>query len=456
MVLQTTAMPETDELTLWRAILAAARGDARTAASGLATTLPLLLDYSEALRARLLPAAAQALAEAGAIVPLKQLLEGAGPVPALALPRAMLAEAEGNVAAALDGYDRVAQGRDRLDRARALRRAMELRLATGQIDAAQAARALETTLFAWRGDAEEVAARLRLAELRRDAGDARGALALLRETEALFPDRTAPLRPAMGAAFLAALEQETPLSAVAMFDAYPELLPADPRGEAILLMLAERLVALELPDRAAALLGRAAEHAAGPTRAMLGLRQGGLLLANGDAAGTLTALQASATTPLPDQLAIDRSILGARAEARLGRREVAVAALQALGPAGAEPLSQLLAEAQDWAGAAKAFAGYLDAVLPAASAPLDEGHRRLVLRQAAMLVLAGDEAGLAALRGGYGPRIGEGPLNEAFTLLTADQLRGLADLPRLQRELQLFRAMPSRLEALRAGGPVTR
>ena len=107
MVLQTTAMPETDELTLWRAILAAARGDARAAASGLAATLPLLLDYPEALRARLLPAAAQALAEAGAIVPLKQLLEGAGPVPALALPRAMLAEAEGNAAAALDGYDRV-------------------------------------------------------------------------------------------------------------------------------------------------------------------------------------------------------------------------------------------------------------------------------------------------------------------------------------------------------------
>jgi hypothetical protein len=52
--------------------------------------------------------------------------------------------------------------------------------------------------------------------------------------------------------------------------------------------------------------------------------------------------------------------------------------------------------------------------------------------------------------------MGEGPLAEAFRLLTADPLRGLADLPRLQRELQLFRTLPTRLEALRAGAPLTR
>jgi antirestriction protein ArdC len=73
-----------------------------------------------------------------------------------------------------------------------------------------------------------------------------------------------------------------------------------------------------------------------------------------------------------------------------------------------------------------------------------------------MLVLAGDEPALTALRKDYVPRIEDGPLIEAFTVLTADQLRGLADLPRLQRELQLFRDMPPRLEALRAGGSVTR
>jgi hypothetical protein len=49
-----------------------------------------------------------------------------------------------------------------------------------------------------------------------------------------------------------------------------------------------------------------------------------------------------------------------------------------------------------------------------------------------------------------------GPLAELFAVLTTDPLRGLADLPRLQRDLGLIRALPSRLEALRTGGVVTR
>jgi hypothetical protein len=350
----------------------------------------------------------------------------------------------------------VAQGRDREARARALRQAIELRLATGRLDAAGAAKAMDATLFAWRGDAEEVAARLRLAKLRQESGDARGALALLRETEAMFPESAPRIQPAIPAAFLAALSQGPALSAVALFDAYPELLPGDAAGEAAILLLADRLVALDLGERAAMLLGQAVVRAAGPARAALGLRQALLRLADDDAPGSLAALEASAATPLPEALATQRGILAARAQARLGQHEAAASALRALGAAGAEPLSQILLERQDWSGAATALAGHLREVLPAAPVPLDEQHRRLVLRQAALLVLSGDEVALAALREEYAPRIADGPMTEAFTMLTADQLRGLTDLPRLQRELQLFRGMPSRLEALRAGGSVTR
>ncbi len=449
-------LPETDELSLWRVLLLAAEGDTRGAAPKLASALPLLFDYADGLRARLLPLAARSLAEAGAVAPLRQLLEKAGAMPELALPRAMLAEASGEAEAALAGYDQIVQGRDRLARARALRRAVELRLATKQIDAVQAARALDATLFAWRGDAEEAFTRIRLAELRRETGDSRGALALLRETEALFPEHASSLRPAIQAAFLSALNHEAPLDAVAMFDAYPDLLPQDAQGEATMSVLADRLVALDLPDRAAMLLEQAARHSTGAARAALGLRQGMLRLANGDAAATLKALQDSSDEALPDALLRDRTVLGAQAQARMGRIEEAMAGLKGLGPAGAEALSQLLAERQEWAGAAAALVEHLRAALPARPSPLDEAQHRLLLRQAAMLALAGDEAGLAALRVDYAARLSDGPLAAAFILLTAEHLRGLADLPRLQREMLLFRTIPPRLEALRAGGPVTR
>ena len=49
-----------------------------------------------------------------------------------------------------------------------------------------------------------------------------------------------------------------------------------------------------------------------------------------------------------------------------------------------------------------------------------------------------------------------GVLAEAFAVLTADPLRGLADLPRVQQELALVRALPGGLDALREPGAPAR
>ncbi|MCO6419899.1 hypothetical protein JYK14_27610, partial [Siccirubricoccus sp. KC 17139] len=139
-----------------------------------------------------------------------------------------------------------------------------------------------------------------------------------------------------------------------------------------------------------------------------------------------------------------------------GRLAEARQMLEPLGPAGQETLADLLVEAQDWPGAAAALGAHLRAALLAGDAALAEAAQRAVLRQAAILTLAGDEAALAALRAQYGPRLTEPRLAAAFQALTGDPMRGLSDLPRLQQELQLFRSLPSRLEALRAGVPVAR
>ncbi|MBX6373461.1 MAG: hypothetical protein IRZ13_04395 [Acetobacteraceae bacterium] len=441
-------LPETDETLLWRGLLAAA----------------LLLSYPEALQARLIPPAAEALLDAGGTAALaaagRLIEEAAAPeTPRLALARARLAEAEGRTGEALAAYDALALGRDRLARARAIHRAVALRLANGALDPGAAAAALEAALFAWRGDAIEVEARLRLVELKRRTGDAAGAVELLRETAAQYPAQAAALQPRLREALLAALAEAPPLTAVALAEANRTLLPeTGEAGLAAVMLLADRLVALDLPDRAASLLRAAATRgvAEPQARAALGARLAALRLGEGDAAGALAALDSTEGADLPQHLATERDLLRARALARAGNREAAVLLLRRLGAAGAAVLAELLAESQDWQGAAAALEAHLEATLPAPPAPLAPEQRRALARLAAYTALAGDEARLAALRAAHRARMHDGPLSEAFELLTTGPLRDLDDLPRLRRELGAIRSLTSRLEPLRAGGPAAR
>lgn len=450
------AGPDSDELALWRGLLAVARGQAGGGA--VAAALPLLLSYPEPLLARVLPMAAEALAEQGEIAAARRLVAGREEDDAsLALPRARIMEAAGEVDGALSAYDALIQGRDRRARAIAMRRAAELRLASGRTDAAGAAAALEAALAAWRGDAMESDARLRLAELKEAAGDPRGAFDLLRETETAFPDLASTIRPRQQQALVAAIGREPPVQAVALFDSHVDLLPPGEGTEQALASLADRLAALDLVDRATHVLKRAVARAAGAeARARIGVRLANLALGAGDAGGALAALEATAAPGLPLALAQERRLLEARALTRAGRVPDAVARYREAGPQAAPELAALLAEQQDWAGAAAAMQTHLAIVLPPPGNALAPEHRPLIARTAALLALAGDESALAALRDAEQPRMAGGPLEEAFAVITAARIAGLDDLPRLRQELDVARLLPTRLDGLRENGPVTR
>lgn len=455
--LRAPGLPDTDEAGLWQALLAAAEGQA-VDAQRLLAGMPLLLSYPEPLVARLLPLATEALVDVGERSAARSALAGRPDDDrSLAFARARLLEAEGETEAALAAYAAVAQGRDRLARARAIRRGAELRLATGRADAAATAAAVETTLAAWRGDTLESEARLRVAALRQQAGDPRGAFTALQEAEALFPELAPRLRPMQVAALLGVLQSDAPIPAIALFDAHHTLLPPGPDGEAAVAALADRLAALDLPDRAQAVLRRALERAAGDeVRARIGERLATLALSAGDPAAAEAALAETEGNNLPDALVTQRLLLAGRAAHRAGAEGRAIARFREAGQAGLADLAEVLAAQQDWPAAAAAMARLREATSAAAPASLDEAGRRLLLRHAALLALAGDEAGLTALREAESPRMAEGPHSEAFALITGGRLQGSEDLPRLRQELELARAVPAGLETLRAGGVTAR
>jgi hypothetical protein len=449
----------TDEITLWRAWLAQQTGAPAVAtAPQFAAAAPLLPAYPLPLARRIAPAAAEAMLEGGEVEMAAALLARLGELPELALARAMLLEARGRIDEALAAYQALDRLRDRRQRALALARAVELDLRAGRVGAPEAAARLEPLLYAWRGDAAERALRLRAAELRAQAGDWPGALALLRETLSLFPDRAGDIRARLGEAFAAlfrdgAADTLPPVEAIALFEENRDLLPPGRAGDEMVARLAERLVALDLTARAAVTLRRLmdSQPERGIDRARTGLRLARLKLADGDAAAALAALAASEPHQPPPALAAERLVLQARALAAKGDAAAARALLaRAEDPPALDARAELAAQAGDWAEAAAALKLLARASLPAPGRPLDGDQRRILLRLAVAASLAGDAETLSGLARDHGAAMASGPLSEPFRLLTGGPLRGASDLPRVSAELRLAREMPRILAGLAA------
>lgn len=447
----------TDEIALWRTWLDEQTGaPPAVTAPRFAATAPLLPAYPLPLARRIAPAAAETLLEGGEVETATALLERLSDLTELALARAMLIEARGQIDEALAAYAALDRARDRRQRARALVRAVELGLRVGRLGAPEAAARLEPLLYAWRGDPSERALRLRAAELRAQSGDWSGALGLLRETASLFPDRAGDVRARLGEAFAAlfrdgAADTLPPVEAVALFEENADLLPPGPAGDEMVARLAERLVSLDLTARAGVTLKRLldSQPERGIDRARTGLRLARLKLADGDASGALAALAASEPHQPPASLASDRLVLRARSLAASGKIAEARALLaEPQDPRVLDARAELAGQAGDWADAAAALKGLARATLPAPGSPLDPEQRRLLLRLAVAASLAGDTATLAELTRDHGAAMATGPLSEPFRLLTGVPVRGAADLPRVSAELRLAREMRRSLAAL--------
>jgi hypothetical protein len=454
-----------DEIGFWRAVrLAMEEGGAAAAAPVFAADAKLLLGYPAPLRARLLALVGETMARGGEAEAAARLVAARPEDESLAMARAMLADraarAGGDPAVALALYDDLAAGRDRLTRVRASRAAVELRLSAGLMTAAQAAEALDRQLYAWRGDRRELALRLRTAALRREAGQWRPGLALLRETAQAWPDQQDAIRQRLGDMFAAALADDVahplpPLELVTLAEENADLLPDGPAGRKLAARLADRLAALDLPGRAAATLSRLMTGAQkGGARGELGLRLAALQLQAGDAAAAAATLDASDSPDLPADLIDARAVLAARAMAIRGDLPGALARLAAIDTvASDEARATLLESARDWPAATDAL-GRLAARLIPPEGPFDAAQSRMMLRLASAAAQAGDEATLARLHLQAAPRMLPGEMARLFGVLTEPPIRDATDLPRAADEVALARAVPEALRSLQtARGP---
>ena len=447
----------TDEIALWRAIRQAMADEGSPAAAVVfATTAPLALQYPKPIRDRILPLMLETMIQGGEIAPAARLLEQNKDDPTLAYASAMMHEAEGDTDQALATLDKLAAGHDRYDRARAATRAVELRLAARKFDKAQAADALDKLLFAWRGDARELELRERVADLRGQAGAWRNALSTLRQAETDFPDQAVAIHERLKDTFAAALHADgaralPAIDFVALMDESFDLLSDagddDPSDQS----LADRLLSLDLPDRAKPVLEKLMKSTSSAiAKARFGASLATLQAREGNDTAARATLDQSDSPDLPSDLVEQRAIIQANAVAHLGAPTAAAGILSPFRTVRAiEARAQILETASDWAAAEQAWSDSAALTVPE-SGTLADAQMRTVLRLATAATRASDDAGLTALRVKFAERIGTGPLADMFRLLTAEPIRTTADISRSKKEMSVAASLPADLKALQA------
>lgn len=132
----------------------------------------------------------------------------------------------------------------------------------------------------------------------------------------------------------------------------------------------------------------------------------------------LRAIDASGGVELSAELARRRTELRARALAGLGRFEEAVALLRADGATQAQLRADLLWTGKQWP-ALSVSCRAANASAQAKEDGLTKDEEQGLMRCAVAMSLAGDETGLAAVRGKFGVALSKGAMKDAFLAVSA-------------------------------------
>jgi hypothetical protein len=295
-------------------------------------------------------------------------------------------------------------------------------LADGKMTPADAIAMLERLRFSWRGDDLEFRALTKLGRLRIAAGEYRAGLAAMRRAITQrpgHPEVDAVTRE-MAAAFVAAFEgnsRMTPVAAIALFEEFRDLVPKGAAGDALARRLVDRLVAVDLLDRAGAVLeDQVKSRLTGLEKVQTGTKLATIRLLDRKPEAALEALKVSDTGDLPDDLKSERLRLEARALADMGKTDLA---LQRLAGDESEQADRLRADiharARNWRGVAQALNRIVGT--PAADATLTDDQARTVLHLAVALVLARDQEGLRRLDLHLGEQMLRSPYKDLYQVV---------------------------------------
>ena len=332
-----------DEADFWRAALSAAAGNLAGAAPALKRTGGIIRPYPKALKMPLGLLVANAAIATGDVKQAAHNLEVLGierPTPSqssqLAYVQGRLSELSGNFDEAVVKWEEVEDGTHRPSRAKSTVARTELLLKLRKISPAEAIDELEKLRFAWRGDDFEFQLLRRLGGLYLAEGDYRSGLRTLRQAATYFRKHkevaqvTQQMADAFAKLYLEGVSSDlSPVAAIALYDEFKILTPSGEKGDEMIRKLADRLVTVDLLDRGAELLEAQVKfRLKGVDKARVGAQLALIHILDKKPQKAEAVLKASQEPGLPDELAVRRRHLLARALSEMGREPAAVALLE--------------------------------------------------------------------------------------------------------------------------------
>ena len=227
-----------------------------------------------------------------------------------------------------------------------------------------------------------------------------------------------------------------PIKAIALFDEFRDLLPKGEKGAKIVRRLADRLIAIDLPDRAAELLEQQLAQPIGNTeRGLIATRLALVRLLNREPDAALKALNVSENGTFSPKTAQQRRHIKAKALADLKRIDEAVELLEDDDSDAAKQLrAEIFWQAQIWDKAADALKLLIKK--PDAKVPLTKEEAQRVLNWAAALRLAGRTKVVLRLRENFLPYMQKTELAQAFDFITTSPQQGVMDYRQVANEVK--------------------
>ena len=444
------ALDDEQDIALWRGSLAYAKRDWPRAAAEFGKGEALLPTYPKLLRNRFALEAAESLLATGQHDDAEHYIDlvlkdapSAGDRAAARLLAGRALELAGEADQARGVFDKLASGQDRPTRARAILARTLADLESGALPRGEAIEQLDTLRFAWRGDDFEMNLLRHLGELKLKDGDYRGGIESLHQAMANFPDH--PDHRAIAQQTTDAFtdlfigpqaENVPPLKALALYEEYHELTPAGAKGDEIIEKLVDRLVAVDLLDRAATLLENQVQfRLSGKDKARVATRLALVQLLDRKPNAALATLDAAAgangARDIAPELLRQRQQLRARALLELHRADEALAILGDDRSVAADQLrADIYWRDKNWPEVAKTFARLAE-VARVREGQLDEEAARNILNWGTALTLAGDQPGIAKLTATYGTAMEASPFRDAFRVISGGGIASSGDIRQL-------------------------